>query len=74
MSLWAGDNIKGWTNAPLVKLAEAGLVFLLLVHMLRGVPLLLIENFEWRNDQKELATLAAALSVAIAFVFLALAL
>ena len=60
-----------WTDAPLVKLAESGLVFLLLVHMLGGVRLLVLENLDWRDGQKELATIAAALSAVVAFILLA---
>jgi fumarate reductase subunit D len=65
------ENFLRWSDAPLVKLAESGLVFLLLVHMLGGLRLLVIENLEWRNGQKQLATLAAALSAVIALIFLA---
>jgi fumarate reductase subunit D len=54
-----------------VKLAESGLVFLLLVHMLGGLRLLVIENLPWRGRQKELATIAAGLSAVIAFILLA---
>jgi len=50
---------------------EGGLVFLLLVHMLGGVRLLVLENLDWRDEQKELATIAAALSAVAAFIFLA---
>jgi fumarate reductase subunit D len=60
-----------WTDQPLVKLAEAGLVFLLAVHLLGGLRVLVIENFAWRDGQKHLATLAAAVSVLIAAGFLA---
>jgi len=63
-----------WTDAWAVKLAETGLVFLLAVHLLGGVRLLLIENFAWRDGQKQLATLAAGISALIAFVFLVRAL
>jgi fumarate reductase subunit D len=59
-----------WTDAWFVKLAETGLVFLLAVHLLGGVRLLLIENFAWRDGQKQLATLAAGISTVIALVFL----
>jgi len=65
------ESFLRWTDAPLVKLAESGLVFLLLVHMLGGVRLLVLENLDWRDGQKELATLAAALSAVVAFIFLA---
>jgi fumarate reductase subunit D len=63
-----------WSDTPLVKLAEGGLVFLLLVHMLGGLRLLVIENLDWRDGQKQLATLAAAVSAVIAFIFLVRAL
>jgi len=64
------DRFLRWSDQPLVKLAEGGLVFLLLVHMLGGARVLLIENLAWRDGQKQLATLAAALSAVIAFLFL----
>jgi fumarate reductase subunit D len=65
------ESFLRWSDAPLVKLAESGLVFLLLVHMLGGLRLLVLENLEWRDGQKQLATIAAALSAVIAFIFLA---
>ena len=65
------DSFLRWSDQPLVKLAESGLVFLLLVHMLGGLRLLVIENLDWRDGQKQLATVAAAISAVIAFVFLA---
>jgi fumarate reductase subunit D len=68
------ETFLRWTDAPLVKLSEAGLVFLLLVHMLGGLRLLLLENLDWHDGQKELATLAAAVSAVLAFIFLARAL
>jgi fumarate reductase subunit D len=68
------ESFLRWSDAPLVKLAESGLVFLLLVHMLGGLRLLVIENLDWRDGQKQLATLAAAVSAVIAFIFLVRAL
>ena len=65
------EGFLRWSDAPLVKLAESGLVFLLLVHMLGGLRLLVLENLEWRDGQKQLATIAAALSAIVAFIFLA---
>jgi fumarate reductase subunit D len=65
------ERFLRWSDAPLVKLAEGGLVFLLLVHMLGGVRLIVLENLDWRDEQKELATIAAALSAIVAFIFLA---
>src|SRR6266516_6094482 len=65
------ETFLRWSDQPLVKLAESGLVFLLLVHMLGGLRLLVIENLPWRNGQKELATIAAGLSAVIALILLA---
>lgn len=64
------DTFLRWTDQPLVQLAEGGLVFLLTVHLLGGLRVLVIENFNWRDGQKQLATLAAAVSAVVAFVFL----
>jgi fumarate reductase subunit D len=60
------ESFLRWSDQPLVKLAESGLVFLLMVHMLGGLRLLVIENLDWRDEQKELATIAAGLSAIIA--------
>jgi fumarate reductase subunit D len=65
------DSFLRWSEQPMVKLAETGLVFLLTVHLLGGLRVLVIENFAWRDGQKQLATLAAAIAAIIAFVFLA---
>jgi fumarate reductase subunit D len=64
------DAFLRWTDQPLVKFAEGGLVFLLAVHLLGGLRVLVIENFAWRDGQKQLATLAAAVAAIVAFVFL----
>ena len=65
------DGFLRWSDQPLVKLAEGGLVFLLTVHLLGGLRVLVIENFDWRDGQKQIATVAAALAAIVAFVFLA---
>jgi succinate dehydrogenase subunit D len=65
------ESFLRWSDQPLVKLAEGGLVFLLTVHLLGGLRILVIENLDWRDGQKQLATIAAALSAIIAFAFLA---
>lgn len=64
------DGFLRWTDSWLVKSCEAGLVFLLTVHLLGGVRLLVIENLLWRGGQKQLATVAMAISASAAFVFL----
>jgi fumarate reductase subunit D len=65
------EGFLRWSDQPLVKLTESGLVFLLMVHMLGGLRLLVIENLAWRDGQKQLATIAAGLSAVIAFILLA---
>jgi fumarate reductase subunit D len=64
------DGFLQWTNAPLVKLAETGLVLLLAIHLLGGIRVLAIENMPWRAGQKRMATLAAAAAVCISGIFL----
>jgi fumarate reductase subunit D len=64
------ESFLRWSEQPLVKLAEGGLIFLLSVHLLGGLRILLIENFPWTGGQKQLATLAAAISAIVAFMFL----
>lgn len=64
------ESFLRWSDQPLVKLAEVGLVLLLVVHLLGGVRVLVIENLPWRDGQKALATTAAVVSVAVAFIFL----
>ena len=66
----AFDAALGWTEAPLVKFAEFGLVFLLAVHFFGGLRLLALENLPWSNRHKTLAALAVALSFFIACGFL----
>jgi len=68
------DRFLRWSDQPLVKFAEAGLVFLLTVHLLGGLRVLLIENFAWRDGQKQLAAVAAAVSALVAVIFLVRAL
>lgn len=65
------DTVLRWADQPLVKFAEGGLVFLLAVHLLGGLRVLVIENFAWRDGQKQLATIAAAVSLLVAAGFLA---
>jgi fumarate reductase subunit D len=68
------DGFLQWTQNPVVKLAETGLVFLLAIHMLGGIRLLVIENLPWRPRQKEIATGALVVASVVALVFLARAL
>jgi fumarate reductase subunit D len=64
------DTFLRWTEHPLVKFAEVGLVLLLAAHMAGGLRLLVLEFLPWRNWQKSLLAGATALSVALGLAFL----
>jgi fumarate reductase subunit D len=64
------DGFLTWAEQPVVKLAEAGLVFLLTVHLLGGLRILIVENIGWKPTQKVLAAAAAIVAAVLAFVFL----
>ena len=64
------DGFLVMTQAPIVKLAEFGLVFLLAVHMFGGLRLLALELFPWPARHKTLAACATAVSFFVAMLFL----
>ena len=49
------DGFLRWAESPLVKLAEAGLVAALVVHLLGGLRVLAVEMLPWQGRQKALA-------------------
>ena len=64
------ESFLRWTDQPLVKVAETGLVLLLAAHMTGGVRLLMIEFMSWRDWHKSLLATAAGVTVAIGLAFL----
>ena len=64
------DGFLHFTEAPLVKLAEFGLVFLLAVHFFGGLRLMALEWLPWSPPQKSLAAAALAGSFLISGAFL----
>lgn len=64
------DRFLRWTDSPFLKFAETGLVLLLAVHAVGGTRLLILENLPWRDDQKNLATVAFAIAAVLAALFL----
>ena len=64
------ETFLRWTDQPLVKFAETGLVLLLAAHMTGGVRLLMLEFLAWRNWQKSLLAAAAGVSLAAGLAFL----
>ena len=63
------DGFLRWTEQPLVKFAEIGLVLLLAAHMAGGVRLLMLEFLAWRDWQKTLLALAAGASLVAGLAF-----
>ena len=59
------DGFLRWTDAPLFKFAEWGLVILLTAHMAGGMRLLVIEFGQWHGTRKLWIAAALAASVAV---------
>ncbi len=59
------DVFLSWTENPLVRFAEAGLVFLLGIHIFGGLRLLALEFLPWSPRHKTYAALAAAASFVV---------
>jgi fumarate reductase subunit D len=80
LHFWAlGQAINGeaalgsflrWTESPLLKFAETGLVILLAAHLAGGVRLLLIEFAGWRNWQRGAVAVTAGFALATGLLFL----
>ena len=65
----AMDAFLRWTEQPLVKFAEWGLVVLLAAHFGGGLRVLAIEFLDWHEWQKSLAAVAAAIIFAAGLAF-----
>jgi fumarate reductase subunit D len=63
------DGMLRWTEQPLVKFAEIGLVILLAAHLTGGVRILMLEFLPWRDWQKTLAAFALGLCLACGLAF-----
>jgi fumarate reductase subunit D len=63
------DAFLAWTQQPLVKLAEWGIVLALAAHLSGGMRVLALEFLPWRDWQKTLAATAAAFTVAVGLAF-----
>ncbi len=64
------DGFLAWTEAPLVKLAEWGLVLLLTAHLAAGLRLLALELLPWRGARHGLIGWSAGASLAVGLAFL----
>ena len=63
------DSFLAWTEQPLVKFAEWGLVVLLAAHLGGGLRVLALEFLPWLDWQKSLAAAAAAVTFAVGLAF-----
>jgi len=63
------DGFLRWSEEPLVKFAETGLVLLLAAHMTGGVRLLMLEFLAWRDWQRNLLAIAAGVSLVAGLAF-----
>jgi fumarate reductase subunit D len=71
-ALGRGLELQGflaWTEQPLVRAAEWGIVVLLAAHLGAGLRVLAIEFLDWHEWQKGLAALAAALILGVGLAF-----
>ena len=65
----AFDEFLAWTQQPLVKFAEWGIVLLLAAHLGGGLRVMALEFLPWRDWQKGLAAAAAAGAIAVSLAF-----
>jgi fumarate reductase subunit D len=63
------DAFLRWTEQPLVKLSEWGIVVLLAAHIGGGLRVLAIEFLDWHEWQKSLAAIAGAILLAAGLAF-----
>lgn len=64
------DSVLRWTEHPLLKVAETGLVVLLAAHLAGGLRLLALEFLGWRDWQKTAVAVSAGFSLAVGLLFL----
>jgi len=63
------DGLLRWTDNLPLKVAETLLVIAAAAHLTGGLRLLLLEGLAWRGPRKDLAALAAGVSLAVALLF-----
>ena len=63
------DGFLAFTELPMVKLAEFGLVFLLAVHLFGGLRLMALEWLPWPAPHKTLAAGTLAVSAFLSGIF-----
>lgn len=64
------DGFLKWSDQPLVKIAEWGLIGLLTIHLAFGLRLLVIEFLPWKGLRTKLIWLGGSFTALVAIVFL----
>lgn len=64
------DSFLSWSDQPLVKIAEWGLVTLLAIHLLAGLRVLTLEFLPWRGPRKSWIAAGGALAAATGIAFI----
>lgn len=64
------ESFLRWSEQPLVKFAETGLVLLLAAHLTGGLRLLALEFLAWRDWHKSLLAVAAGVALIAGLAFL----
>jgi fumarate reductase subunit D len=63
------DGFLVWSDQPLVKIAEWGLVTLLAVHLAAGLRVLVLEFLPWRDSRKGWVTVGGIVAAATGLAF-----
>ena len=63
------DAFLAWTEQPLVKLSEWAIVLALGAHLGGGLRVLALEFLPWRDWQRSLTAVAAAMTIAVGLAF-----
>jgi fumarate reductase subunit D len=64
------DALLEWTDNPLLKIVEAGLVMLLAAHLAGGLRVMAIELLAWNAAQKNAIAITAFLALTTGLLFL----
>ncbi len=64
------SDFISWSNTPLLKSLETGLVVFLAAHLTGGLRLLALEFLDWRAWQKTLVAASAGISLCVGLGFL----
>lgn len=64
------ESFIRWTDDPLVKLLETGIVVLLAAHLTGGLRLLAMELLPWRGSYKGLVSVVVGASLAVGVLLL----